>query len=176
MLKPLTVWITTNWKILKEMRIPDHLTCFLRSLYAELEATVRTRQDWLKIGKGAICERKGIVVELGRGWIQMWWSLMRPGLTGQSILFWSEWCTSEPSAPILLSLQLWPYWESHHLIWWPWGTGSWRLSAGLTAHWGACPCLMGIQVVMAPCLPDCPPFLTPQNLSYLPLFLHLTCQ
>ena len=33
--KPLTVWITTNWKILKEMRILDHLTCFLRSLYAE---------------------------------------------------------------------------------------------------------------------------------------------
>ena len=31
MLKPLTVWITTNWKILKEMRIPDHLTCLLRT-------------------------------------------------------------------------------------------------------------------------------------------------
>ena len=33
MLKPLTVWITINWKILKEMRIPDHLTCLLRNLY-----------------------------------------------------------------------------------------------------------------------------------------------
>ena len=43
-------------------------------------------------------------------------------------------------------------------------------------HWTACPCLMGIQVMMAPYLPDCPPFLTPQNLSYLPLFLHLTGQ
>ena len=32
-LKPLTVWITTNWKILKEMRIRDHLTCLLRNLY-----------------------------------------------------------------------------------------------------------------------------------------------
>ena len=31
--KPLTVWVTTNWKILKEMGIPDHLTCFLRNLY-----------------------------------------------------------------------------------------------------------------------------------------------
>ena len=31
--KPLTVWITTNWKILKEMGIPDHLTCLLRNLY-----------------------------------------------------------------------------------------------------------------------------------------------
>ena len=40
--KPLTVWITTNWKILKEMEIPDHLTCLLRNLYAGQEATVRT--------------------------------------------------------------------------------------------------------------------------------------
>ena len=40
--KLLTVWITTNWKILKEMGIPDHLTCFLRKLYAGQEATVRT--------------------------------------------------------------------------------------------------------------------------------------
>ena len=36
-LKPLTVWITTNWKILKEMGIPDHLTCLLRNLYAGQE-------------------------------------------------------------------------------------------------------------------------------------------
>ena len=53
--KPLTVWITTNWKILKEMGIPDHLTCLLRNLYAGQEATVRTRHgtmDWFKIGKG----------------------------------------------------------------------------------------------------------------------------
>ena len=40
--KPLTVWITANWKILKEMGIPDHLTCLLRNLYAGQEATVRT--------------------------------------------------------------------------------------------------------------------------------------
>ena len=40
--KPLTVWITTNWKILKEMGIPDHLTCLLRNLCAGQEATVRT--------------------------------------------------------------------------------------------------------------------------------------
>ena len=37
------VWITANWKILKEMRIPDHLTCLLRNLYAGQEATVRNR-------------------------------------------------------------------------------------------------------------------------------------
>ena len=55
MLKPLTVWITTNWKILKDMGIPDHPTCLLRNLYAGQEATVRTlpgTTDWFKIGKG----------------------------------------------------------------------------------------------------------------------------
>ena len=40
--KPLTVWMTINCKILKEMGIPDHLTCLLRNLYAGQEATVRT--------------------------------------------------------------------------------------------------------------------------------------
>ena len=40
--KPLNAWITTNWKILQEMGIPDHLTCLLRNLYAGQEATVRT--------------------------------------------------------------------------------------------------------------------------------------
>ena len=43
------------WKILKEMGIPDHLTCFLRNLYAGQEATVRTGHgttDWFQIGKG----------------------------------------------------------------------------------------------------------------------------
>ena len=52
MLKPLIVWITTNWKILKEMGIPDHLTCLLRNLYAGQEATVRTGHgtDCFQIG------------------------------------------------------------------------------------------------------------------------------
>ena len=55
MAKPLTVWITINWKILKDMGIPEHLTCLLRNLYAGQEATVRTGQgttDWFQIGKG----------------------------------------------------------------------------------------------------------------------------
>ena len=55
MSKPLTEWITINWKILKEMGIPDHLTCLLRNLYAGQEAIVRTRHgttDWFQIGKG----------------------------------------------------------------------------------------------------------------------------
>ena len=47
--------ITTNWKILQEMGIPDHLTCLLRNLYLGQEATVRTGHrttDWFQIGKG----------------------------------------------------------------------------------------------------------------------------
>ena len=55
MLKPLTVWITKKlWKILKEMGIPDHLTCLLRNPYAAQEATVRTGHgtiDWFQIWK-----------------------------------------------------------------------------------------------------------------------------
>ena len=39
--KPLIVWITINWKILQEMRVPDHLTCLLWNLHASQEATVR---------------------------------------------------------------------------------------------------------------------------------------
>ena len=45
------------WKILKEMGIPDHLTCLLKSLYASQEATVRTGHgtDWFQIGNG-VCQ------------------------------------------------------------------------------------------------------------------------
>ena len=49
-------WVDQNemWKILKEMGIPDHLTCLLRNLYAGQEATIRTGHgttDWFQIGK-----------------------------------------------------------------------------------------------------------------------------
>ena len=50
------------WKILKEMGIPDHLTCLLRNLYAGQEATVRTGHgttDWFQIGKGG---RQGCIL------------------------------------------------------------------------------------------------------------------
>ena len=60
--KPLTVWITINWKILQEMGIPDHLTCLLRNLYASQKATVRTGHgttEWFQIGKG---ERQGCIL------------------------------------------------------------------------------------------------------------------
>ena len=55
--KSLTLWITTNWKVLREMGIPDHLTCLLRNLYAGQEAAVRTGHgtiDWFQIGKGVL--------------------------------------------------------------------------------------------------------------------------
>ena len=60
--RSLTLWITINWKILKEMGTPDHLTCLLRKLYAGQEATVRTGHgttDWFQIGKGV---RQGCVL------------------------------------------------------------------------------------------------------------------
>ena len=62
---PLTVWITINWTILKEMGIPDHLICLLRNLYAEAtfqEEAVRTghrTRDWFQIGKGV---RQGYIL------------------------------------------------------------------------------------------------------------------
>ena len=61
MLKPLTMWIKTNWKILQEMGIQNHLTCLLRNWYAGQEATVRTGHgttNWFQIGKA-----------VGQGWI-----------------------------------------------------------------------------------------------------------
>ena len=60
--KPLTVWITINWKILNEMGIPDHLTCLLKNLYAGQETKVRTghgTRDWFQIGKGV---RQGCIL------------------------------------------------------------------------------------------------------------------
>ena len=58
----LEVKITTNWKILQEMGIPDHLTCLLRNLYSGQEAKVRTGHgttDWFQIGKGV---RQGCIL------------------------------------------------------------------------------------------------------------------
>ena len=54
--KPMTVWITTNWKILQEMVVPDHLVCLLRNLYAgqeaaELDMEQQTGSKW---GKGYV--------------------------------------------------------------------------------------------------------------------------
>ena len=51
----MTVWIHNLWKIIKDMGIPECLTCLLRNLYAGQEVTVRTGHgttDWFQIGKG----------------------------------------------------------------------------------------------------------------------------
>ena len=58
----MTVWSTTNWKILKEMEITGYLTCLLINLYSGKETIVRTRHgttDWLQIGKGV---RQGCIL------------------------------------------------------------------------------------------------------------------
>ena len=55
MLRPLTMWITTNWKILKGVGIADHFTCLLRNLYVGQQVTVRVGHGtigWFQIGKG----------------------------------------------------------------------------------------------------------------------------
>ena len=62
--RPLTAWNRKNWKILKEIGIPDHLTYLLRTLYAGQEATVRTGHgtvNWFQIGKGV---RQGCILSL----------------------------------------------------------------------------------------------------------------
>ena len=62
MSKPLTMRITTNWTILKEMEIPDPLTCLLRNLYAGQEVTVRTGHgtaDCFQTGNGV---RQGCIL------------------------------------------------------------------------------------------------------------------
>ena len=80
MLKPLTLWITTNWKIVKEMGIPDHLTCLLRNLFVRQEATVRTKHgtmDWFHIGKGV---HRGI----SSSTLSTWW---------KELIHWKRpWC------------------------------------------------------------------------------------
>ena len=62
MLKPLTVWITTNFGKFWKMEIPGHLICLLRNLYVGQEATVRTGHgttEWFQIGKGV---RQGCIL------------------------------------------------------------------------------------------------------------------
>ena len=78
--KPLTVWITTNRKILKEMGIPDHLTCLLRNLYACQEATVRTGHG-ITAGsklvkeyiKAVYCHPAYLIYMLSTSWEMLGW-------------------------------------------------------------------------------------------------------
>ena len=68
------------WKILKEMEIPDHLTCLLRNLYAGQEATVRIGHgttDWFQIGKGV---RQGCILSLCLFNLDSEYIMRNPGL------------------------------------------------------------------------------------------------
>ena len=68
------------WKILKEMEIPDHLTCLLRNLYAGQEATVRTGHgtiDWFQIGKGV---RQGCILSPRLFNLYAEYTMRNPGL------------------------------------------------------------------------------------------------
>ena len=70
--EPLTVWITINWRILKEMGIQDHL----RNLYAGQEATVKTGRgttDWFQIGKGVYCHPAYLTYMQSTSWETLGW-------------------------------------------------------------------------------------------------------
>jgi len=82
MVKSLIMWITTNYRKFLEMRIPDHLTCLLRNVYAGQEATVRTGHWKIKTGKG-VCQGcifspclpnlyVGYIMQNARLWITSW--------------------------------------------------------------------------------------------------------
>ena len=77
--KPLTVCITTNWKILKEMRIPDDLTCLLRNLYAGQEAIEldMEQQTGSKLGKEYIkavyCHHASLTYTQSISWEMLGW-------------------------------------------------------------------------------------------------------
>ena len=78
------------WKILQEMRIPDHLTCLLRNLYAGQEATVRTGHgttDWFQIGKG-VCQGCMLSLCLFNFYAEY---IMRNGWTGRNTS-WNQDC------------------------------------------------------------------------------------
>ena len=73
------VWITINWKFLKERGIPDHLTCLLKNLYADQEATVRTGHgttDWFQIKeyvKAVYCHPAYLIYMQSTSWETLGW-------------------------------------------------------------------------------------------------------
>ena len=100
--KPLTVWVTINWKILQEMGIPDHLICLLRNLYAGQKATVRTvhgTTDWFQIGKGV---RQGCILSPAYLTYMQSTSLEKEVAAHSSVLAWRIPGTGKPGG--LLSM------------------------------------------------------------------------
>ena len=74
--KPLTVWITTNWKILEEMGIPDHLTCLLWNLYAgqqldtEQQTSSKSGKEYVK---AVYCHPAYLTYMLSTSWETLDW-------------------------------------------------------------------------------------------------------
>ena len=90
------------WKILKEIRIPDHLTCLLRNLYAGQEATVRTGHgttDWFQIGKGVRqgCILSPCLLNLYAEYIMLFFHGPRVGV-GLMVSRWFK-CNKIPAPP-----------------------------------------------------------------------------
>ena len=88
--------LTKLWKILKEMGIPDHLTCLLRNLYAGEEATVRTGHgttDWFQIGKGV---RRGCILSPCLFNLYAEYIMRNAGLEETS---WNQDCQEEYQSP-----------------------------------------------------------------------------
>ena len=101
--KPLTVWITTNWKIFQEMGLPDNLTCLLRNLYVSQETTELNmeHQNGSKSGKDYIkavyCHPAYLLYMQSTSWETLGWKkfmvhvLLRPGLENLEHYFTSMW-------------------------------------------------------------------------------------
>ena len=86
------------WKILKDMGIPDHLTCLLRNLYAGQEATVRTGHettDWFQIGKG-VCQGCILSPSLFNLYAECIMRMEKEMATHSSVLAWRIPGTGEP--------------------------------------------------------------------------------
>ena len=97
--KPFTVWITIYklWRLLQEMGIPDHLTCFLRNLYAGQEATVRTRRG--STGASLVAQMVKRLPKMRETWFQFLGRevpLEKEMETHSSILAWKIPWTEEP--------------------------------------------------------------------------------
>ena len=111
MLKPLPVWIKTNWKILKEMRMPDHFTCLLRNLFMNQETTVRAlhgTMDWFKVEKGI---REGFVLFSSVQFLSHVWLFVTPWIAAQQA---SLSITNSQSSLRLMSIE--SVMPSRHLI------------------------------------------------------------
>ena len=119
MAKPLTVWFTTDWKILQEMGIPDHLTCLLRNLYAGQEVTVRTGHgttDWFQIGKEYVkavyCHPAYLTYMQSTSWEMLGWMKHK--------LEWRLLGEISVTSHVQMTPPLWQKAKNKTASWWNW--------------------------------------------------------